>query len=313
MRIHLIGTGAMACLFGARLASIAEVTLLGTWSEGLAAIQERGVTVEGPLGAATFPVQAARLGTLAKPAEIVLVLVKAWQTASVVPYLPALLAPGGVIVTLQNGVGNLEQLGPRAYLGMTTNGATLVGPGRVRPGGVGPTHLAGPDRVVEVFRRAGFETHQVEPSKMTGLLWGKLTVNCGINALTAILRIANGELLMRDDAALLMDRAAVECAMVAWSQGIVLPFADPMAHARKVAEQTASNHSSMLQDVLRGAPTEVDYINGAVVKEGHRLGIHTAVNEVLWRTVRALTPHPREPWRTRLTTAELRLPRREKT
>jgi 2-dehydropantoate 2-reductase len=306
MRINLIGTGAMASLFGARLASIADVTLLGTWAEGLAAIQERGIVVEGPLGAATFQVQAARLGTLAKPAELILVFVKAWQTASVVPYLPALLAPGGVIVTLQNGIGNLEQLGPRAYLGMTTNGSTLVGPGRVRPGGTGPTHLAGPEWVVEVFRRAGFETHPVEASNMKGLLWGKLTVNCGINALTAILRVSNGELLKRDDAALLMDRAAVECAMVAWSQGIVLPFAEPMSEVRKVAERTAANQSSMLQDVLRGAPTEVDYINGAVVKEGHRLGIHTAVNEVLWRLVRALTPHPREPWRVRVTTAELR-------
>ncbi len=291
MRITIIGTGALACLFGARITAVAPhaATLVGTWPAGLAALQSRGILFEEAGGAHVFPVQAVRLGQRAKPAEIVLVLVKAWQTAAVAPYLPDLVTPDGVIVTLQNGLGNVEQLGPQARVGVTALGATLLGPGHVRAGGYGPTHLAAPPWVAEVLHHAGFDAQPVDVSQAMNLIWGKLAANCGINALTALLRVPNGELLHRPDASQLMERAAVECAMVAWAQGFTLPYGDPMAYVRRLAERTAANHSSMLQDVQRGAPTEIDAINGAVTREGYRLGINTTVNELLWRLVRALT------------------------
>jgi 2-dehydropantoate 2-reductase len=289
MQLTLLGTGAMACLFGARLAGVAETTLVGAWAEGLAAIEERGIVVEESSGASsTVRVRAARLGASVDPADLVLVLVKAWQTEKVAPHLVSLLKPDGVALTLQNGLGNLEKLGPRAHLGVTTVGATLLGPGRVRPGGAGPIHVAGPEWVVELFRRAGFEAHRVDTAQVDSLVWGKLVVNCGINALTALLRVPNGELLDRPDAALLMERAATECAAVARAQGIALPFPDPVARVREVAQKTAVNRSSMFQDILRGAPTEIEAINGAVAREGERLGVPTPVNETLWRLVRAI-------------------------
>jgi 2-dehydropantoate 2-reductase len=289
MRLILLGTGAMACLFGARLAPVADVTLLGTWAEGLAAIETHGIVVEDTSGASTTWVHAARLGAEIEPADLVLVLVKAWQTESVARHLDFILTPNGLTLTLQNGVGNLEKLGPRARLGVTTQGATLLGPGRVRPGGAGPTHIAGPEWIVELFQRAGFEAHRADAAQVDGLAWGKLVVNCGINALTALLRVPNGELLERPNAALLMERAATECAAVARAKGIALPFPDPVARVREVAQKTAVNRSSMFQDILRGAPTEIEAINGAVVREGERLGVPAPVNETLWRLVRSLT------------------------
>ena len=280
----------MACLFGARLAPVAEVTLLGSWAEGVAATQEHGIIVEEAQRASTVWVRAGRLGAgPVEPADLVLVLVKAWQTESVAAYLDSLLAPDGIALTLQNGIGNLEKLGPRAYLGVTTQGATLLGPGRVKPGGAGPTHLAAPDWAAGLFQRAGFETLRVDTAQVDSLVWGKLVVNCGINALTAILRVPNGELLNRPDAAALMEHAARECAEVAHAKNIQLPLADPVARVREVAERTAINKSSMFQDILRGAPTEIDAINGAVAREGARLGAPAPVNETLWRLVRALT------------------------
>jgi 2-dehydropantoate 2-reductase len=119
------------------------------------------------------------------------------------------------------------------------------------------------------------------------LLWGKLVVNCGINALTALLRVSNGDLLHRPDATFLMQCAALECADVAGAKGVALPFLDPAEKVCEVARQTATNSSSMLQDVLRGAPTECEAINGAVVRWGDRLGVSTPVNEVLLRLIRA--------------------------
>jgi len=293
MRVTILGTGAMACLFGARLAAVAEVTLVGTWAEGLAAIEEHGIVVaeglrESSGDSSTIPVRAARLGAAIEPADLVLVLVKAWQTENVAGHISNLQSPKGITLTLQNGIGNLEKLGPRAHLGVTTQGATLLGPGRVRPGGAGPTHVAGPEWVVELFRRAGFEAHQAGAAQVDGLVWGKLVVNCGINALTALLRVPNGELLARPDAAQLMERAATECAAVARAKGIALPFPDPVARVREVAQKTAVNRSSMFQDILRGAPTEIEAINGAVVREGESLGVPTLVNEILWRLVKAL-------------------------
>jgi len=288
MRLTILGTGAMACLFGARLAPVADVTLVGTWAEGLAAIEERGVVVEDSAGAAAVRVRAARLGAEVERAELVLVLVKAWQTESIADHISHLQSPTGISLTLQNGIGNLEKLGPQAHLGVTTQGAMLLGPGRVRPGGAGPTHLAAPGWVVELFQRAGFEAHRADPVQVDGLAWGKLVVNCGINALTALLRVPNGELLARPDATILMQRAAVECAAVARAKGIALPFPDAAARVREVAQKTAVNHSSMFQDILRGAPTEIEAINGAVVREGARLGVSTPVNETLCRLMKAL-------------------------
>ena len=139
-----------------------------------------------------------------------------------------------------------------------------------------------------MFERAGLEAHTVAPGQVDSLLWGKLAVNCAINALTALLRVPNGELLARPDAAAVMDEAATECAAVARARGIPLPFADAAAQARSVAAHTASNRSSMFQDILRGAPTEIDAINGAVAQAGARLGVAVPVNTTLWRLVRAL-------------------------
>ncbi len=294
MRITILGTGAMACLLGARLSAVAEVTLIGTWPEGLAALQARGIELEEAGAVRAFRVSAAPIGAAVPPARLLLVLVKTWQTEAVAAHLPALLGPEGIALTLQNGLGNLEKLGPRACLGVTMLGATLLGPGRVRAGGNGPTHLACPAWVAEVFGRAGLETHLADPAQIDGLVWSKLAVNCGINALTAILRVPNGELLARPDAARLMESAALECAAVARAKGLALAFADPAARVREVARCTALNHSSMFQDIARGAPTEIEAINGAVVREGQRCGVPTPVNEVLWRLIRTLVTNKTE-------------------
>jgi 2-dehydropantoate 2-reductase len=304
MRITILGTGAMACLFGARLASVAPsgVTLVGTWAEGIAAIEANGVVVESPepvegSGATTVRVHAAHLGAEIGPADFVLVLVKAWQTERVAGRLSSFLKPDGAALTLQNGLGNYEIIASavgvdQAALGITTQGATLLGPGRVREGGRGPTYMAEHPRLaplVDLLRAAGFEVYQSPASDLQPLIWGKLVVNCGINALTGLLRVPNGELLNRPDAALLMERAASECAEVARAKSISLPFPDPVARVREVAQKTATNRSSMFQDILRGAPTEIDAINGAVTQEGERLGVPTPINEILWRLVKALT------------------------
>ncbi len=224
----------------------------------------------------------------------ILVLVKAWQTEKVAQQLGTLLSEQGVALTLQNGLGNdailMRFLRPeRVALGVTTVGAKMIEPGHVQFTGKGKVFLGAHPRLAgisELLQGAGFDLETV--SDPVSLLWGKLVINAAINPLTALLRVPNGELLTHPEARGLLAGAAREAAEVAACQGVVLPYADPVEMVEDVARSTAGNSSSMLQDVLRGAKTEVDAINGAIVAEGERLGVPTPINRVLWQLVRSL-------------------------
>lgn len=301
MKIALIGVGAMGSLFAAYLAPWAEVVMIGHWAAQLAALQAQGLTVVHPNGRQTHhPIQSTHATTLASvpPADLVLILVKSYQTPRAAALATDLLAPEGIALTLQNGLGNLEQIAAavgahRTVQGVTAQGATMLGPGKVRHAGHGPTHLAQtPPTAVRLaavaacFRRAGLETHLVD--EMDSLVWGKLAVNAGINPLTALLRVPNGYLAENEQARKIMSLAAAETAAVAQAQGILLPYSSAAQRTLEVAEATGANHSSMLQDVLRGAPTEIEAICGAVVAYGRRFHVPTPVNEQLLKWVREI-------------------------
>lgn len=283
----------MAGLFGGRLASHAKVTLLGRWKEGLEALRTSGIRLQENGETLTANVKVTDDASECKGALSALVLVKSWQSEDAGNMLVECLAPEGVALTLQNGLGNIDVLkaaigAERAAQGVTMSGATLLGPGRVRAGGAGPTYVAPHPRLeplVDLLETAGFEVQAA--ANLASLVWGKLAVNAGINALAALLEVRNGELLERPHARRLMNEAAMETARVAQAQDIQLPYDDPAHEVEGVATRTANNESSMLQDIRRGAPTEVDSINGAVVREGERHGVPTPVNWSLWNLVRA--------------------------
>jgi len=291
--ILIAGTGALATLFAARLSSSGyRVTMLGSWQEALTALNSRGAYLQG-VGA--FPVRAVAEAAECRGARYALVLVKAWQTERTARALAECLAPDGLAVTLQNGLGNREQLvaalgEPRVVLGVTTVGATLLGPGEVRLGGEGTImleeHPALPP-LVAMLRRVGFMV-EIVPNAQPWL-WRKLVINAAINPLTALLRVPNGALLASPAARELMGALAEETATVARALGHLLSEdASPATWAEEVARRTAQNYSSMLQDVLRGAPTEIDAICGAIVRQGAALGIPTPFHTTMWRLVRAL-------------------------
>lgn len=295
MKIGILGTGAMGSLFAACLAPHADVTVLGTWTKAVNRIHTRGICIERDGQTDLVRVRAAADPRLVQAVDLALIAVKAHQTERAAVWANALLKRDGIALTLQNGLGNFEILsahvGPaRAAVGVTMQGATLLGPAHVRHAGRGITTLAaghstGPavERIAALFDRAGIETHIAHD--VSGLMWGKLVVNSAINALTAIYRKPNGWLVENLEARALLSAAALETANVARALGVQLPYADPVERALQVAQATASNKSSSLQDVLRGAPTELDRINGAVVREGKRLGIPTPVNEKLLRVI----------------------------
>jgi len=300
--VLIVGTGALASLFAARLAAKEiSITMLGTWREGLAALRQHGVMLVHPDGSQkSFPVFATDDPKECKGAKNALVLVKSWQTPRAAGQLAKCLAKDGVALTLQNGLGNQEALAKecgeeRVALGVTTTGATLLSSGRVRPGGEGVISIGAHPRVeplVNLLREAGFNVEVL--NDVDTLIWGKLVINAAINPMTALLRVPNGELLMRESARQLSADLAREVAAVAAAQNIQLAFKDPVIAAEKVMEKTATNNSSMFQDVQRGAPTEIDAICGAVVKVGEQVGVQTPVNHALWLLIRALREANRE-------------------
>jgi 2-dehydropantoate 2-reductase len=289
MKIAILGIGAMGCLFAALLEPVADPILVGSWPEQIAAIRNRGLRLVGPDGresdhriAVTNDYQDVGQASLA------LVLVKSRQTGRAAEAAAKILLPDGLAVTLQNGLNNLSRLETavgveRTALGVTSEGATLLAPGLVRHAGRGKTYLAHgafvPGRVrpaYELFRAAGLETYLVENAD--DILWAKLAVNAAINPLTALLRVPNGLLAENEQTRELMRQIAAEVAAVAQAQGIKLPAREAGERAIEVAEATAANHSSMLQDILRGVPTEIGAICGAVVESGERLNIATPLN-----------------------------------
>ncbi|MCU0508939.1 MAG: 2-dehydropantoate 2-reductase [Anaerolineae bacterium] len=309
MRVAVIGTGALACIYAARLAAHAEVCMFGSWPEGVAAIQANGIHVvepDGRLWRAQVPVYGDPSEIEARRkdysdlggADVALILVKSYQTLRAAEWSAELLRPGGVAVTLQNGLDNYEAIveevgAARAAIGVTYNAATMLAPGEVRHVAHNPTYLgtqpAYADRMGELaalFDHAGFETEVGED--IEGRLWGKAVVNAAINPLTALWRVPNGALLSTPDRRWLLAKLAEEAANVARAKGLSLPFEDPVAYTDSVCRSTAANHSSMLQDVERGRPTEIDSINGIIISEGKALGVYVGVNEVVWRLVRAL-------------------------
>ena len=296
MNILIVGTGALATLFAARLSQAGyNITMLGTWKEGIDALKRDGARLVDSKGnEKQFPVHATSNPRECAGTKHAIVLVKAWQTERVARQLKDCLADDGLVLTLQNGLGNRETLIQslglgRVALGSTTTGATLLGPGLVKEGGEGIISIErnqalGP--IEEALRSAGFTVQVVDDAR--SLIWGKLVINAAINPVTAILRVKNGELLERPFAHKVMKALARETANIANAENIILPFDDPIAKVEEVAQKTASNTSSMLQDVLRGAPTEIDAICGAVVRtaEKHRIG--APVNWTCWQLVKAI-------------------------
>ena len=294
--ILIVGTGALASLFAARLTQAGNpITMLGTWKAGLDALQKNGVRLVDADGQEhRFHVRAIDDPRQSSGVKYALVLVKAWQTERAASQLQECLASDGLAVTLQNGLGNRETLaqrlgGGRVALGVTTTGATLLGPGLVKAGGEGVISFERNQRLGPIeaaLRSATFNVHVVDNAD--SLVWGKLVINAAINPLTALLQVPNGELLVRPSAHELMKALACETAQVAAAEKIDLPFPDPVAAAEEVAHKTAENHSSMLQDVLRGAPTEIDAICGSVVKTGQKHNIDVHANWACWKLVKAI-------------------------
>jgi 2-dehydropantoate 2-reductase len=300
MRVTVIGPGAVGLLWAGRLAQAgAQVALLDHRPERAQRLNDEGIFLEDDQGHVNHHMSASALPQVLNETDLALVCVKAYQTEEVAEVLGEHLGLDGRALTLQNGVGNVEALvstlGPaRVMGGITSEGSTLVKEGHVRHAGKGQTHLGpaeGPldsftQEVAALLNNAGFATQAVEGCQ--NLIWTKLIINVGINALTAILGVPNGRLLELPHAALLMEQVVNEAVQVGSKLGINFIHDEMLEAVREVAKRTAKNVSSMLQDVRSKRHTEVQFINGAVLDKGGELGLACPYNAALTNMVLAL-------------------------
>ena len=280
MDFLIVGPGAMGCLFAAWLKKAGfGVTILDYKPERADRIYAKGIALEGVGG--EFRVKVPVITEKSEdPFDMALFCVKAYQTESAALNLASWLHSQTKILTLQNGLGNMEILRKtfgedRVLGGVTAEGATLLGPGHVRHAGRGPTIIGPADtgdgpasKAVSAFTDAGFDIRAEDG--VENLIWGKLIVNVGINALAAITRLKNGRLPEIEGTSRVMRQAVHEAVQVANDMGIKLPYEDPVGRVETVCAGTADNIASMLQDVLAKRLTEIQYINGAIVAEGEK-------------------------------------------
>jgi len=301
MKVAVIGPGALGCLLAARfsLAGL-DVRLVDYLHHRAQALQRQGILLRSPQGAVEAVPVPVVLAAEMPPVDLAVLTVKAYQTASVAQTLPLILGSGGLALTLQNGLGNLENMaeamGPERLLaGVSILGVTRLRDGEVVLAGTGPTYVGAPsgsqvsrgliEAVVGLFHRAGLPCEARDD--IEAALWEKLLVNVGINPLTALLRVQNGELLTIPPAWEVAVAAATEALAVARASGLKLAV-DPEVRLREVCTATHANRSSMLQDVLAGRQTEIEALNAQVAARGENLGVPTPVNRLLTHLIRAL-------------------------
>ncbi len=294
-RILIFGTGALATLFAARLGqSGVQVMMTGRWAAALEVIATHGVVLYPPDSprVQTHP-QVARDPQEGRGIPWVILLRKAWQTAESAEQLRHILPPDGLVLSLQNGLGNRETLTQalgeaRVAAGVTTIPAALRSPGIVQQTGHGEILLGEHPRLAplaDVLRQAGFEVRLY--ADLRSVQWGKLVMNAAINPLGALLRLPNGELL-RDPAARRMLHALTrEAAAVAASLNITLPYPDPLAAVEQVIRRTAVNENSMLQDLRRGAPGELEAITGAILRIAKEQGVEVPVTQQVYAKLKS--------------------------
>jgi 2-dehydropantoate 2-reductase len=299
MKTVMIGPGAMGSLFGGLLSRAGEeLWLVGYRKEQVETICSVGLTLEEKEKSQIIPMKATPDVTSVGKADLVIFFVKTYDTERAVSDSLVLEKEDTVFLTLQNGLGNEEAICKKidrnkVMLGVTGQGATLLRPGHVRHAGWGKTFVGELDhritdratRIAQMFCKAGIET-EASPN-IHDQVWGKLVVNAGINALTALTGFKNGQLLDYPETARLMERLVFEAAQVARRKGVHIEE-DPIEKVRKAAEATRENRSSMGQDFDHRRRTEIDAINGAVVREAQALGIPAPFNQAVTDLVNAI-------------------------
>ncbi len=302
MRITIAGAGAMGCRFGAALAEAGhDVLLLDGWEAHVAAINAGGLLVTDERGTRAILVPASLFPAAANPADLVIVFAKATATATVATAAADAIGPATLVLTLQNGLGNIEALlrhvpRDRLLAGTTTLGTELVGPGHIRALGSGETVLGAltPASFPSAMRiRADFSAAGLSAATSADVLaviWGKVAFNCVMNSLCTIASIPVSALALYDGFDSLAETILAEVVAVAAAEGVMVDPDAALAVMKAQFDPAASgNHlASTLQDLLNGRLTEIAHLNGAIASRAVSHGLAAPANTLITQLVQLL-------------------------
>ena len=298
MKIHVVGAGAMGCLYAAAFhRGGAEVTLVDINQPHLDAINGKGLTVETRAGTEVLPLPAMLPQEVEGPSDLVLLFTKTFHTDSALGGIARLLGPDTHVLTLQNGLGNDERVArhvarERVLLGTSAMPSDLVGPGHIRSMGEGYSKLfpaftqdsAFASQVIGLLEKGGMSA--TLDTNIHAAVWSKAIFNAAMNPLCALTRRTPGFFLKHAESRELVREAVNEGTMAGRAHNI--PIEAKPIHDLTLVSMTdhADHEASMLQDIKAGRRTEVDAINGAIVQAGREAGVATPVLETLWRLVK---------------------------
>ena len=293
MRVAVVGAGGIGGVFGGSLAAAGhEVWLVHRRAEVVGVLARNGLLLEHDGRREAVAVHATGDTSTIGEVDLVLILTKSTDTVAAAESAAALIGETTVVATLQNGLGNLETISERlgaerTLMGMTYLGAAVLGAGHVRLTAPGPTFIGEPtgavservESLARTFSEAGLPTQATD--RLWEMVWGKLVINTALNASCAITGATGAAALRSPATSEWIGKVAEETATVARALGVTLPFANAAERVWQHCRDVGESKPSMLQDMERGRSTEIDAINGAVVREGKRLGVATPYNEAL--------------------------------
>jgi 2-dehydropantoate 2-reductase len=293
LKIAVMGAGAVGCYYGGMLARAGHEVVLIARPQHVEAIQQDGLRMETKSFDERVRISASTQASAVQGARLVLFCVKSTDTETAGAQMLAHLAPEALILTLQNGVDNAERLrailpGHEVAAAVVYAATEMAGPGHLKHHGRGELVIE-PSSVSHVVAQAlGAAGVPTEISdNVRGALWAKLILNCAYNAVSAIAQLPYGKTVEGEGVRDVMRDVVAECLAVAKAEGI--PVAgDVHAAVNKLAASMPSQYASTAQDLARGKRTEIDYLNGLIVKRGEALGVATPANRVLWALVKLL-------------------------
>lgn len=304
MNIVIFGAGAIGSFVGGMLSQKNNVTLIGRKNH-IDAVKSNGLQVNGKTDATFHPNTAENVDEYMagnypdNPADLVIITVKSYNTHVAIQALQPLINENVKLLSLQNGLTNLEIIKnyyrrSKVIGGVISHGVTFKEPGKIEHAGLGEITIGGfghvpkeeLKQVSDAFNDVGLNTSTTD--NILGELWVKAAVNASINPLSAIIRRPNGFLIDIPEFTKLVENICNEVVQVGRAAGVKLPQCDMINKTKTVIKLTSENKSSMLQDIERGRQTEIDSINGAIVNVGKKYDVKTPINYTLTLMIKGL-------------------------
>ena len=304
--IAVVGAGAVGCFFGGRLAQAGRaVTLIGR-PEHVDAINRDGLWIDSQDFCGAIPVTASVSVSDAARADLILLSVKSADTVAIAKTLSPVLRPDALILSLQNGVDNCARLRPyiaqAAFPAVVYVAVGMQGPGRVKHFGRGELVIGDPEpnsssqfddslcTIAGIFESAGIPC-SVSPD-IKRALWKKFLVNCTYNGISALGQVPYGAMVQVPQIQSLIEALTDEFIQVAQAEGVDLTREEAALANQSIAQTMPGQRSSTAQDLARGKPTEIDYLNGIVVEIAHRHGISVPTHRTIYGLVKMLERYP---------------------